>query len=220
MANYPATPVPARITLGAFSPTLVSTSHSLRRQVRSRGGQLWRVRLDYPPMSRADLAELWAFLVSLRGSAGNCDFSLPVLSTKQGAGGGTPKILNRSNFCKYSEDYTESVWTKTSSVDAGVTTVAPDLGQISGLNDEAQAFNSTITGWGRFEQWPTRVMANNNLLSVYVKWRDAPRTGLNLYNNTAVSSCAAYCNWHPSNGNITSMTNTSADDCGYAADDS
>ena len=46
--NYPTTLEASRITITSISPTLVSLTHSLKRQVRRRGGQRWIIDVQYP----------------------------------------------------------------------------------------------------------------------------------------------------------------------------
>jgi hypothetical protein len=65
--SYPTTPVPKSITITGISPALVSVTHSLRRQVRSRGGQRWKIEADYAPLTRAAFAPLFAFANAQRG---------------------------------------------------------------------------------------------------------------------------------------------------------
>lgn len=78
MAQWPISPAPIGMpNVGSVSPTLRSQGQSLKRQVRSRGGQRWMISLGYGPMTRAQWAPLWAFVVALRGSFGTCTFVMP-----------------------------------------------------------------------------------------------------------------------------------------------
>ena len=89
---FPTTPVPARVELTSFAPTLVSVSHSLNRQVRSRGGQRWRLTMQYPPLTRDELAPLFAFAVAQRGQFETFTFVPPDLATPRGAATGVPVV--------------------------------------------------------------------------------------------------------------------------------
>lgn len=65
--SLPTTKYPANIVVRSITPTLISVSHNLIRQTRSRGGQQWAFDLTYPVLSRAEQAELYAFIVKQRG---------------------------------------------------------------------------------------------------------------------------------------------------------
>jgi len=45
-----------------FSPTFVSTPHSLKQQRRSRGAQRWRLKYIYGPMVRAEYSPIVGFI--------------------------------------------------------------------------------------------------------------------------------------------------------------
>lgn len=89
--TYPTSPVPMEATVTSFSPTYISVTHGLQRQVRSRGSHAWQIDLRYGGMTRAQFSALWTFLVKQGGQLGTFDFTLPGL-TLRGAGGGTPRI--------------------------------------------------------------------------------------------------------------------------------
>lgn len=90
--DYPTTPTPMAATVTSFSPTLVSVTNSLRRQVRSRGVQVWQLDLMYGAMTRANFAPLWSFLVSRAGQASSFTVSLPGLGTPRGTAAGSPVV--------------------------------------------------------------------------------------------------------------------------------
>ena len=64
---FPTKTKPSGISITSISPTLVSLTHSLKRQVRRRGGQRWLIEASYPPLSRADFAPIWAFSIAQQG---------------------------------------------------------------------------------------------------------------------------------------------------------
>jgi len=76
----------------SLTPTLVSTAHSLKRQVRSRGGQRWLIEGAYPVMTRSEFAPIYAFSVAQRGQYETFTFVLPGLDTPQGGIPGTPLV--------------------------------------------------------------------------------------------------------------------------------
>jgi hypothetical protein len=64
---FPIIPKPSSISISSISPTLVSLTHSLKRQVRRRGGQRWLLDVKYPLLSREDFAPIWAFSIAQQG---------------------------------------------------------------------------------------------------------------------------------------------------------
>jgi hypothetical protein len=83
----------------SLQPTLVSVSHSLTRQSRSRGGaQRWGIEATYPPnLLRAELAPIFAFALKQRGQWDTFTLTPPALwATARGIATGTPKIKGAS----------------------------------------------------------------------------------------------------------------------------
>ncbi len=64
---FPIIPKPSSISISSISPTLMSLTHSLKRQVRRRGGQRWLLDVKYPPLSREEFAPVWAFSIAQQG---------------------------------------------------------------------------------------------------------------------------------------------------------
>lgn len=93
--DYPTDPAPIAATITSFSPSYVSVTNSLKRQVRTRGVQAWQLRLYYGAMTRADFAPLWSFLVSRAGQVADFTVSVPGLNVPRGTAVGTP-IVNGS----------------------------------------------------------------------------------------------------------------------------
>ena len=91
MDVFPSFPKPASATVSSFSPTVVSVTHGLKRQVRSRGAHLWSIELSWPPKKRAAFAALWAFAVAQRGQYGVFEFILPE-HPPRGVATGTPVV--------------------------------------------------------------------------------------------------------------------------------
>lgn len=90
--DYPTTPKPRAAVVTSVSPSLVSVTNSLRRQVRSRGVQAWQIDLAYGAMKRDTFAPLWAFLVSRSGQAGKFTVSFPGLTVPRGTAAGSPRV--------------------------------------------------------------------------------------------------------------------------------
>ena len=77
MANFPTNPQPARIRIGSKYQSVESQTLSYNRQVASRGGHRWSFSLRYSPQTQSNFVELFAFLQSLKGRYGSCNFTLP-----------------------------------------------------------------------------------------------------------------------------------------------
>lgn len=90
--DFPTSPKPIAATVTSISPTYVSVTHSLRRQVRSRGVQAWQIDLSFGAMTRATFAPLWSFLTSRGGQASSFTITLPGLVTPRGTASGTPLV--------------------------------------------------------------------------------------------------------------------------------
>lgn len=93
--TWPASPAPSSAKLIDFEPAFVSVAHSLRRQVRSRGGQRFGWELTYAQMDREDFAPLFAFAAKQYGQQDTFTLVIPgELATQRGAGGGAPVVDN------------------------------------------------------------------------------------------------------------------------------
>ena len=88
---FPTTVALASMTITSVEPTSVSATHSLKRQVRSRGGQRWGLRGSYAPLTRAEAAELFAFSVKQKGQFETFTIVPPTVSTPMGVATGTPQ---------------------------------------------------------------------------------------------------------------------------------
>lgn len=89
--TFPTAPAPSSVTPRSLQPTQVSLSHSLKRQVRSRGIQRWGFKLSYVNKTRSEMARLIAFAVAQRGQYGTFTF-VPAVIGKRQAGSGNPLI--------------------------------------------------------------------------------------------------------------------------------
>jgi hypothetical protein len=86
--TFPTLQKPADIKISSFTPTLVSQTHSLKRQVRRRGGHRWSITINYPPLLRSEFAAIYAFCVAQRGQFGSFIYVPPLVSTRQVITGG------------------------------------------------------------------------------------------------------------------------------------
>jgi len=96
--TFPSSPVASSIKITGVSPTLVSVTHSLKRQARSRGGQRWAIEANYPPMSRSDFAPVWAFAHSQQGQYETFTYTPPVYGNSSGTASGTLLVNNVAGY--------------------------------------------------------------------------------------------------------------------------
>ncbi len=92
MAEYPSLPRPVALEITSISPTMVSVSHSLKRQRRSRGGQRWGFELTYDLRTRDEMLALWAFVVAQRGQFQSFTFVAPGHEEAAGSMTATPTV--------------------------------------------------------------------------------------------------------------------------------
>lgn len=82
---------PRNSKITSLTQTSVAVAHSMRRVATHRGGQRWQIELDYPPLKRDEVAELWTFLNAQYGPAGSFYFVLPNLP-RRGTVSGSPVV--------------------------------------------------------------------------------------------------------------------------------
>ena len=115
MSTFPATPAPATLKISSIQPTLVSTAHSLQRQVRSRGGHRWLLSVTWPVLSRADWAQLYGFAQAQRGQFNPFTYVLPgSLASAAGIGAGAMPVVNggsQSGRVVFTRNWGTSAWT-------------------------------------------------------------------------------------------------------------
>ena len=87
--TFPSSPAASDVSVQSIEPTLVSTTISLKRQVRSRGGQRWLLNVSFPPMTRAEFAPIYAFSVKQKGQYETFTYVPPTISTTRGDSGET-----------------------------------------------------------------------------------------------------------------------------------
>ncbi|MBF0261095.1 MAG: hypothetical protein HQL97_04525 [Magnetococcales bacterium] len=92
MMIFPDWPRPKSIELGSNNPNLVSESHSLRTQVRSRDVHRWMFKLTYGSLNRDEEAAIQAFCAAQRGRLNRFRYVPPVHAVPRGAASGSPKV--------------------------------------------------------------------------------------------------------------------------------
>jgi len=96
--SFPTTPVPNSISITSLNPTYTSVTHSLKRQVRTRGGQRWQIDATFPPLNRTDFAPIWAFAQKQKGQFGSFSFTPPIYSNSSGTATGTLSVNNGAGY--------------------------------------------------------------------------------------------------------------------------
>jgi len=96
--SFPTTPVADSIKITSITPTLVSLTHSLKRQVRSRGGQRWAIDATFPPLTRAQFAPVWAFANQQQGQYGTFTYQPPIYKDTSGSATGTLLVNNAAGY--------------------------------------------------------------------------------------------------------------------------
>lgn len=76
IGSLPSTIKPANVTISSLHQNFISVSQNLTTFKTDRGGHRWKFQLDYPPMTREQYAEFWAFCVSARGRFNFFDYTL------------------------------------------------------------------------------------------------------------------------------------------------
>ena len=96
--SFPTSVVPNGITITSLNPTYTSVTHSLKRQVRTRGGQRWSMDVTFPPLTRTDFAPVWAFVQKQKGQFGSFSFTPPIYSNTSGTATGTLLVNNSAGY--------------------------------------------------------------------------------------------------------------------------
>ena len=94
--TLPTSPAFKSLSITSVQPTLISKAISGRRQARQIGGQYWKMTVSYPPMTRAQFAPIYAFIVAQRGSFESFIVIPTVVSNPLGSAGGTPLVNGAS----------------------------------------------------------------------------------------------------------------------------
>jgi hypothetical protein len=111
--QLPVNPKFKALTIKSHTPTLISETHSGKRQVRQRGGHRWMIEAEYPPMSRLEFAPLWAFIVARKGVYETFTF-VPGIYGNSSTGTNTSVMALGSQVAGAA-----TIWTSTQSLTAG-----------------------------------------------------------------------------------------------------
>lgn len=90
--TYPASPEASRINITSLNLNLMSESLSGRRQVRGIGSQRWAITASYNPMTRAEFAPVYTFIIKQRGMFESFQFVPPVVAVQSGTASGSKKV--------------------------------------------------------------------------------------------------------------------------------
>jgi len=94
--TFPSSPAFNSLNISSVQPTFVSRSISGRRQSRQIGGQYFRMKATFPPMTRAQFAPIYAFVMKQRGRYESFTLIPPVLNAGLGSPAGTPLVKDAS----------------------------------------------------------------------------------------------------------------------------
>ena len=90
--TFPSSPAFQSLNIQSIQPTFISRAISGRRQARQIGGQFWKMTATFPPMTRAEFAPIYAFIIAQRGRYESFTLVPPVVGNPQGSAGGTPLV--------------------------------------------------------------------------------------------------------------------------------
>ena len=165
--TFSTSPAPNSVEIQSLEPNLVSVTQNLKRQVRSRGGQRWSLKVSFPPLTRSEFAPIYAFAIAQKGQFETFTFTPPVVSVSQGDTSESPVvngalavgvntasldgltasksyIIRAGDFFKFSghsKVYMATADLHSDGNNAGTLTFAPNL-QSSVANDETITFAS------------------------------------------------------------------------------
>lgn len=89
---FPTSPKLSSISISSISPTLASLTHSLKRQVRRRGGQRWLIDVKYPPLTRDEFAPIWAFSIAQQGQFKTFQYIPEIYGSTSGTATGSMSV--------------------------------------------------------------------------------------------------------------------------------
>ena len=90
--TFPTSPAPNSVEIQSLEPNLVSVTQNLKRQMRSRGGQRWSLKVSFPPLTRSEFAPIYAFAIAQKGQFETFTFTPPVVSVSQGDTSESPVV--------------------------------------------------------------------------------------------------------------------------------
>lgn len=92
--TFPNTPAPKSIVVSTIAPTMLTVSHNLTSQRRTRNVQRFGIEVMYPSgYDWSAFAPLWAFIVKQKGRAESFDLVLPTsVMPANGSWAGAPQV--------------------------------------------------------------------------------------------------------------------------------
>ena len=94
--TLPSSPAFSSLNISSVQPSFVTRSISGRRQARQTHGQFFKMTAKYPPMTRAQFAPIYAFIMAQRGEYESFQVVPPVVNAPQGSPAGTPLVNGAS----------------------------------------------------------------------------------------------------------------------------
>tara|TARA_Y100001963_G_scaffold160024_1_gene267155 strand:+ start:8365 stop:8961 length:597 start_codon:yes stop_codon:yes gene_type:complete len=94
--TLPITPKFQSLSIQSIQPSLTVRTISGRRQSRQIGGQLWRMTITYPSMTRAEFQPILAFFISQRGAYDTFQVRPTVHEDTTGGASGSPTVNGAS----------------------------------------------------------------------------------------------------------------------------
>jgi len=180
--QFPQLPRPNVCSITALDPCLLDRAHSGRRQVRLLGAHRWRIELEWPPKLRPDAETLFAFVARQRGRSQIFTFIPPASHGGQarGTGLGAPFARARANLLAYSDDFSQTAWTKFQCAQG-----TPAAGA-SPDDTDMQEWHRTATTFSASVSQAVSTMAAKQVLSVYVLAGTSTLSRLDLHDGTAL----------------------------------
>jgi len=89
---YPLATRPASVLMRGISPTMISTTHSLKRVARGSGAQRWYLRLKYGPLKNSEWNPIVGFCDEQLGRYGKFTIVVPGKEAPLGAVSGAPLV--------------------------------------------------------------------------------------------------------------------------------
>ena len=162
---FPTSPKPRSIRIKSITPNMVSETHSMKRQVRQRGAHRWLIEATYPPMTRAQFAPIWAFVVAQKGQYSTFDYVPEGISSSSGnlvgtlvsgvasAGASTiasitglqSGLLKAGDFIKFSEHDKVYMLTADIETDSGFSTITIEPPLLSAVSTDDTIVSESVS---------------------------------------------------------------------------
>lgn len=114
--TWPTSLVLPRLKVRCITPTLISKSHSLRQQVRSRAVHQWEIEADYGNVERSEVQAILVAAMSARGRFDTIQFVHPAISNGRGDDSETAAsgITTNAHVVGYHSTIATNSWTPSS----------------------------------------------------------------------------------------------------------